>query len=106
MDKKIAALLGAAAALTTVTAANAGTQTTGVDSAPTYRDLLNPVSDATAALKTDNARLAEEAAGGQVQLAQYYYHHHHHHHHFVPPPFRPFFHHHHHHHHHHVIIVR
>jgi hypothetical protein len=103
MDKKIAGLLGAAAALTTVTAAHATTpaQTTQIPEATSYRSLLDPVPNAVAALKADDARLAEKPVSGGIQTAQD--HHHHHHHHIVPrvhhPVPRP--HHHHHHHHHH-----
>ncbi len=102
MDKKIAGLLGAAAALTTMTAAQstmAGAMPTTPPS--TYRDLLEPIPNALAALKADDARMAQEKQNN-VQLAQYYYHHHHHHHHHhfryydVEP--RGFYHHHHHHH--------
>jgi hypothetical protein len=101
MDKKIAGLLGAAAALTTITAAQR-TVAEPAPSAPTlsYRDLLEPMPDALAALRADDARLAEESRA-KVQVAQYYYHHHHHHHgYFGPPPRRYLYHHHHHHHHH------
>jgi hypothetical protein len=102
MDKKIAGLLGAAAALTTVTGAHASApaQMTELTSATSYRDLLEPVPNAVAALKADNARLGEAPTAEGTQVAQYH-HHHHHHHHLVPPPFRPIFRPHHHHHHHH-----
>ena len=104
MDKKIAGLLGAAAALATVSGANA-TEVQGNVPGPaaSYRDLLNPVPKALEALKADDARLAS-APADEVKLAQNgHHHHHHHHHHVVPriilvPPHR---HHHHHHHHHH-----
>jgi hypothetical protein len=43
------------------------------------RDLLDPVPNAVAALKADDARLAQENQQGN-KLAQYFYHHHHHHH--------------------------
>jgi hypothetical protein len=106
MDKRVAGLLGAAAALTTLSAANAtAAPVQSLAPATSYRDLLAPVPNAVAALKADDARRAVVGTG--VQLAQYDHHHHHHHHHhhrvFVPPPFRPFVrrHHHHHHHHHH-----
>lgn len=101
MDKKIVGLLGAAAALTTLTAANAAVPAQSNQMTPptSYRDLLNPVPNAATALKADDARLAAEAGSAKVELAQFYYHHHHHHH-FVPRPFRHFFYHHHHHHHH------
>ena len=105
MDKKIAGLLGAAAALATVGGANA-TQVQGnaQNPAASYRDLLNPVPKALEALKADDARLANKPAD-EVKLAQIgivvgHHHHHHgarivvgHHHHHAR--------HHHHHHHHH-----
>jgi hypothetical protein len=108
MNKRIARLLSAAAALTAFSAANAAVPSQASELAPptTYRDLLNPIPNAAAAVKADDARIATDATSGHLQLVQYYYHHHHHHHHhhhFVPPPFRPFFR---HHHHHHVYIVR
>lgn len=111
MDKRIAGLLGAAAALATVGGANAATTAapaTEPGAAASYRDLLNPVPNALAALKDDDARLARQS-GEDVKVAQivigvghhhhhhhhrWYGHHHHHHH-------RWFRHHHHHHHHHH-----
>jgi len=82
MDKKIAGLLGAAAALTTVGCAHAATTTT-TELAPvtSYRDLLEPIPDAIAALQADDARLAEMPAPAETKVAQYNHHHHHHHHH-------------------------
>jgi hypothetical protein len=108
MDKKVAGLLGAAAAVATVGVAN-GTDVQGTPQNPAtnYRELLNPVPNAVAALKADDARRAN-ASQPDVKLAQYYHHHHHHHHHghyygprvrIIPP--RHYHHHHHHHHHHH-----
>jgi len=104
MDKKIAGLLAAAAALTTIgasAATPAATEPVGVTS---YHDLLEPVPNALEALKADDARLAQ-ATAGSIEQVQYRYRDHHHHHHqyrrrFVPPPFRRDHHHHHHHHHH------
>ena len=103
MDKKIAGLLGAVAAVATIGGAQASTgpaQTPNDSlSVQSYADLLTPISNATEALASDNARL-DAKAGGEVQLAQYHHHHHHHHHHW-----RRYHHHHHHHwrrfHHHH-----
>jgi hypothetical protein len=93
MDKKIAGLLGAAAAIATISGAHASTQP---QSQPTttlsYRDLLEPVPDAVAALKADDVRLAEtpavSAKDAGLQVAQWHHHHHHHHHHgfFLPIP--------------------
>jgi hypothetical protein len=103
MDKKIAGLLGAAAALTTMTTAQAGIAEPAQNTpAASYRDLLDPVPDALSALKADDARVAAAKTQGGERVAQYYYHHHHHHHRFydrILP--RPYYHHHHHHHHHH-----
>jgi len=94
MDKKIAALLGAAAAITTVNSAQAMTAQPA-EPAPvsSYRDLLEPISNALVLLREDDARRANAPAA--TRLAQYgYYHHHHHHHHaqyypqpyYAPPP--------------------
>ena len=85
MDKKIAALLGAAATLATVGGANATeVQGNAQNPAASYRDLLNPVPKALDALKADDARLANTPAD-EVKLAQIGivvgHHHHHHHHH-------------------------
>jgi len=80
MDKKIAGLLGAAAALTTVSGAHASTaQTVAPAPTTTYRDLLEPVPNAVAMLKADDAARALQQPA-RVQLAQYHHHHHHHHH--------------------------
>jgi hypothetical protein len=106
MDKKIAGLLGAAAALATVGSASAATEAQGnlQNPATGYRELLNPVPNAVAALKADDARREAEArnvktAQVSVQLGHHHHHHgvrirvgHHHHHHVRRS---------HHHHHHH-----
>lgn len=104
MDKRIAGLLGAAAALTTVTAAQAVAPAQATE--PTsYRDLLNPVPNAVAALKADEAQMAQQRpaeATNEMQVAQVFYRrHHHHHHHIIIRPFRRHFRFHDHHHHHH-----
>ena len=102
MDKKIAGLLGAAAALTTVTAAHAAAPAQTTEPAASYRDLLNPVANPVEALKADDAQLVQktDVAPSGTQVAQVVYHdHHHHHHHVIRRPHRR--HHHHHHHHHH-----
>ena len=110
MDKKIAGLLGAVAAVATMGGAQASTGSVPTPSDPlaaqSYADLLTPIPNATEALVADNARHDANSADG-VQLAQYYittittittvtsvttiitttttiyyrYHHHHHHHH-------------------------
>ena len=84
MDKRLAGLLGAAAALATVGSANAtGAVERASDRAATYRDLLNPVANPLEALKADDARLASEPAAAmevaQVTVGVGHHHHHHHH---------------------------
>ena len=104
MDKKIAGLLGAVAAVTTMTGAQAATQAparaTEALRASSYADLLTPVPNATEALIADNEVLTRKAPAG-MKLA--YDHHHHHHHHVIviKRHHRHHYHHHHHHHHHH-----
>jgi hypothetical protein len=105
MDKKIAGLLGAAAALATMNGAQAApTQPPKPTAAGSYRDLLEPIPNAVELMKADDAALAERSTQGDVKLAQYHHHHHHHHGYRRPPPRvyvrRPHYHHHHHHHHH------
>ena len=109
MDKKIAGLLGAAAAIATVGTANA-TEVQGnpVNQAASYRELLDPVPNALAAWKAEEAQRAS-APSASEKLAQVVigvgHHHHHHHHHQVVPRVHvrvlPHPHDHHHHHHHH-----
>src|SRR5271163_4128230 len=117
MDKKLAGLLGAAAALTTMSSAQAAApvQQTEIVPVTSYRDLLDPVPNALSALKADDARLAEsqgmqdQSTQDGVRVAQitvqvgHHHHHHHHHHRGVVVrvgPGHPRHHHHHHHHHH------
>ena len=98
MDRKIAGLLGAAAAVTTLASAQAApTSPPQVPEATSYLDLLDPIANPIPQLKADNARLAEPEGSQGTRLAQVTVqigHHHHHHHH------RRHHHHHHHHHHH------
>jgi hypothetical protein len=96
MDKRIAALLGAAAALTAVNSAQAATTpATPPAQTATYRDLLEPVPNALALLKSEQSQGGDTVkSNGETRLA---YHHHHHHHRW----WRRRWHHHHHHHHHH-----
>jgi hypothetical protein len=106
MDKKIAGLLGAVAAVSTMTGAQAATQpasTSGALQASSYADLLAPVPNAVAALNADNAALAQVPPVEGVKLAQY--HHHHHHHHRRVIVIKRHRHHHHHHHHHSGAII-
>ena len=91
MEKKIAGLVGAVAALGTLTAVQAAPAPTPATVSPlevnSYADLLGPIPNAVALLKTVDERPSSE---GSVQLAQYHHHHHH---------YRRHRHHHHHHHH-------
>jgi hypothetical protein len=100
MDKKIAGLLGAAAALTTMTSAQAApAQSTELAPAASYRDLLDPVPNAVPMLQADNARLSEKTT--EVAQITIGVGHHHHHHHGVRIRLGHHHHHHHHRHHHH-----
>ena len=95
MDKKIAGLLGAVAALTSMTAANAAAPAPAETlQATSYADLLNPVPNAVAQLIADDTARANRSRGGEVDVAQirvevdHHHHHryrrkhkHHHHHH-------------------------
>lgn len=104
MDKRIAGLLGAAAALTAVSTAQATTpQSTELAPATSYRDLLDPVANALPLLKAEDARTAQQSATEVAQISVQLGHHHHHHHHHHGPVIRlgPGHHHHHHPHHHH-----
>jgi hypothetical protein len=79
MDKKIAGLLAAAAALTTMSGAEAAVPapSAGLEPAATYRDLLEPIPNALALLKSDDTRGTDTRADGQTRLAQHHHHHHH-----------------------------
>ena len=86
MDKKIAGLLGAAAAITTVTGAHAAPAQLAPAS---YRELLEPIPNAAALLKADDQAREQMTPAARIEKVQYYHHHHHH----------GYYHHHHHHHH-------
>jgi hypothetical protein len=106
MDKKLAGLLGAAAALTAVSGAQAAAlaQSTAAAPAASYRELLDPVPNALAALMADEGQHAKAPARGETQVADHHHHHHgwrrhwHHHHHHHHHWWRHWHHHHHHHH--------
>ena len=116
MDKKIVGLLGAVAAVGTLSATPAPAD---VLQANSYADLLEPIPNAGALLQAIDES-APVKASENVQLAQFYHHHHHHHHHsfyrryryyddapvVVVPRYRRYYHHHHHHHHHHHSFYR
>ena len=127
MEKKIAGLLGAVAALGALNASQAAPAPTPSEilKANSFAELLEPIPNAAALLKVVDESRPDPSAEGNVQLAQYYYHHHHHHHHhhhaFYPrygypygyggevvvvPGYRRYYHHHHHHHHHHSFYRR
>ncbi len=117
MDKKIAGLLGAVAALSTVGATQATPAPGPSDAlqANSYADLLEPIPNAAKVLQALDEQAPAKSAEGNVQVAQFYHHHHHHHHHgywhhhhhhgyyrrgpIVVVPGRRWHHHHHHHHH-------
>jgi hypothetical protein len=119
MDKKIAGLLGAVAALGAVNTAQATPPPAPTDplKADSYADLLEPIPNALKVLQALDEQSPVKPTGAAVKVAQYYHHHHHHHHHgywhhhhhhgyygprvYVVPPRRYYHHHHHHHHHHH-----
>jgi hypothetical protein len=106
MDKKLAGLIGAVAALASLDGAQAATSSSAADvttalRAESFAELLTPIPNALALLRAADQAEAKRAseAPGEVQVAQYYYrerHHHHHH-----NSYRRYRHHHHHHHHHH-----
>jgi hypothetical protein len=113
MEKKIAGLLGAAAALGTLNAAQAATepapQPSDVLRANSYADLLAPIPNAAKVLRAmDDAQARDVPPAAREKVAQWYHHHHHHHHHHhgywgggpvvVVPPRAYYYHHHHHHH--------
>jgi hypothetical protein len=103
MEKKIAGLLGAVAALSTMTAAQAAPTSVTTDplQANSYSDLLEPIANAAAVLKVVDEN-TPAAADANIQLAQYHHHHHHHHHsHWRRGPVVVIGRHRHHHHHHH-----
>jgi hypothetical protein len=82
MDKRIAGLLGAAAAVTVATGAQAApTQPAQLRAASSYKDLLEPIPNAVALLKADETARAQAAPAVKVERVQYHHHHHHHHHH-------------------------
>jgi hypothetical protein len=97
MEKRVAGLLGAVAAIGTLSTAQAApapaSDPAEVLQANSYAELLQPIPNAAATLKVIDERAPAASAEARVQLAQAHHHHHHHH--------RRRHHHHHHHHHHH-----
>jgi hypothetical protein len=79
MDKKLAGLLGAAAAFTTMSAAQAAPAVgPELPQATSYRDLLDPIPNALPLLKADDQRLAQSAGTRTAQVVIGHHHHHHH----------------------------
>jgi len=108
MDKKIAGLLGAVAAVSTLGSAQAAPTSNPMDTlrANSFAELLEPIPNAAQLLQAVDEREQAETAEGNVQLARYHHHHHHHHAYrryapriIVVPRYRRHYHHHHHHHH-------
>ncbi len=80
MDKKIAGLLGAAAAITTATGAQAAPAQPAQLAAPaSYRELLEPIQNASALLAADDAARAQVQPDARIEKVQWHHHHHHHH---------------------------
>jgi hypothetical protein len=94
MDKKIAGLLGAVAALTSLDLANAATAVVPNPAdamrVSSYAELLTPISNAMELQIADDAARGELSAAKEMQVAERHHHHHRHH--------RRYHHHHHHHH--------
>jgi hypothetical protein len=118
MEKKIAGLIGAIAALGTLNAAAAAPVAhvpIEVLKASSFADLLEPIPNAVALLRMVEENAPLSSVDENLQQVQFYHHHHHHHHHHhsmyrrivpgyvvVPRRYR----HHHHHHHHHSYYRR
>jgi hypothetical protein len=94
LDNKIAGLLGAVAALGTVSSGEAAPlpPPAAVLQANSYADLLTPIPNAAALLRAMDEQDGAGTDTARVRLAQYHHHHHHH--------YRRRHHHHHHHRHH------
>jgi hypothetical protein len=127
MEKKIAGLLGAVAALGALNAAQAAPAPSPAPSdvlrANSFADLLEPIPNAASLLQAIDESAPAQSVDENVRPAQYYHHHHHHHHHhsfyrrdyddgygprviIVPPRRYRYYHDHHHHHHHHHSFYR
>ena len=81
MDKKIFGLIAAVSGLGTLGAAQAAPAPVDVDrvmNAQSFRELLEPIPNATALLIADDEGRAAAPEAPKVQLAEYDHHHHHH----------------------------
>jgi len=105
LEKKIAGLLAAVAALGTMGSSQAAPAPTPTDvlQANSYADLLQPIANASTLLQAIDEDRPAASTDGNVKLAQAHHHHHHHHGYSRPRVIirLPHRHHHHHHHHHH-----
>ena len=99
MEKKIAGLLGAVAALGALNAAQAAAAPIDALQANSYADLLEPIPNAAATLRAVDEQAPAREAEDNVQMTQFY--HHHGYYRRGPVMVVPRFRHHHHHHHHH-----
>jgi hypothetical protein len=81
LDKKIVGLLGAVAALGTVSSTEAAPLSPPAEvlQANSYADLLTPIPNAGAILQAMDQQEGAGSGTARVQLAQYHHHHHHHH---------------------------
>ncbi len=112
MDKTLAGLIGAIGALAASAPAHAATgapmDAAAALHANSYADLLKPIPNALALMKSGVTLLPPategEAAVQDVQLTIVLPHRHHHHHHHRYWRRRRYHHHHHHHHHHHILF--
>jgi hypothetical protein len=105
LEKKMAGLLGAVAALGTMGSSQAAPAPTPTDAlrANSYAELLEPIANASVLLQALDEQRPAASTDGNIQLAQNHHHHHHHHHAYRRPRIVivPHRHPHHHHHHHH-----
>jgi hypothetical protein len=99
LDKKIAGLLGAVAALGAVSSTQAAPIASPQDvlQANSYTDLLEPIPNAGAVLQALDEEDSTARGDAKLQTVQYHHHHHHHHHHRTVVIKRRRHHHHHHH---------
>ena len=81
LDKTIAGLLGAVAALGTVSSAKAMPMAVPyhVLRANSYAELLEPIGKASEFLRALDEQRTARADEGRIELARYHHHHHHHH---------------------------
>jgi hypothetical protein len=98
LDTKIAGLIGAVAAVTSLHGAQAAVPNPDPMHANTYGELLDPIPNAVKLLIADDAASATKAAESKDFQVAYHHHHHHRYH-------RRHRHHHHHHHHHSYLPI-